>query len=50
LREKRKQAYVSHQDKPRYMTQMSDRDVVVIPSASLPENLKGVEEKTMGKA
>ena len=47
LSEDLRQAYIAHQDKPRFVTQISDRDVVVIPSTSLLDNLKGVVEKTV---
>ena len=42
LSEDLKKAYIAHQDEPRYVTQISDREVVVIPSTSLLDNLKGV--------
>ena len=48
LSEELRKAYISHQDKPRYVTKISDREVVVIPSESLLNNLKGVVEKTVG--
>ena len=48
LSEELRKAYVAHQDKPRFLTQISDRDVVVIPSTSLLDNLKGVVQKTVG--
>ncbi|MDY6953945.1 MAG: hypothetical protein SWE60_20770 [Thermodesulfobacteriota bacterium] len=48
LSEELKQAYIAHQDKPRYVTRVRDRDVVVIPSTSLLNNLKGVVEQTIG--
>jgi hypothetical protein len=48
LSEELKKAYIAHQDKPRYVTRISDRDVVVIPSASLLNNLKGVIKQTVG--
>ena len=48
LSEDLKKAYIAHQDKPRFVTKISDRDVVVIPSDSLVSNLKGVVEKTVG--
>ena len=48
LSEELRKAYISHQDKPRYVTKISDREVVVIPSASLLNNLKGVVEQTVG--
>ena len=50
LSEKLRQAYIAHQDKPRYVTKISNRNVVVIPSASLLESLKGVVEQTVGHA
>lgn len=43
-----RQAYIAHQDKPRFVTKISDRDVVVIPSTSLVDTLKGVVAKTVG--
>ena len=49
LSEKLKKAYIAHQDKPRYMTKISDRDIVVIPSTSLLDNLKGLVEETVGQ-
>ena len=48
LSEELKKAYIAHQDKPRYVTKISDRDVVVIPSESLLNNLKSVVEQTIG--
>ena len=48
LSEKLREAYIAHQDKPRYMTKICDREVVVIPSASLLGSLKGVVEQTVG--
>jgi hypothetical protein len=48
LSEDLRKAYIAHQDKPRFVTQISGRDVVVIPSTSLLDNLKGVVEKTVG--
>ena len=48
LSEELRKAYIAHQDKPRFITKVSDRDVVVIPSTSLVNNLKGVVEKTVG--
>ena len=42
-----RKAYIAHQDKPRFVTKISDREVVVIPSESLLSNLKGVVEKTV---
>ena len=47
LSEKLRKAYIAHQDKPRYVTRISDREVMVIPSASLVNNLKGVVEQTV---
>ncbi|MDY6990010.1 MAG: hypothetical protein SWQ30_18365 [Thermodesulfobacteriota bacterium] len=48
LSDELKQAYIAHQDKPRYVTRIRDREVVVIPSAALLNNLKGVVEQTIG--
>lgn len=48
LSEDLRKAYIAHQDKPRYVTRISDREVVVIPSTSLVNNLKGVVEQTVG--
>jgi len=48
LSEELKKTYIAHQDKPRYVTRISDREVVVIPSTSLLNNLKGVVEQTIG--
>lgn len=48
LSEKLRKAYIEHQDKPRYMTKISDREVVVIPSTSLLNNLKSVVAQTVG--
>jgi hypothetical protein len=48
LSEELRKAYISHQDRPRYVTKISDREVVVIPSISLVSNLKGVVEQTVG--
>ena len=48
LSEELKKVYIAHQDKPRYVTRISDREVVVIPSTSLLNNLKGVVEQTVG--
>ena len=48
LSEELRKAYIAHQDKPRYVTEISDREVVVIPSTSLVSNLKGVVEQTVG--
>mgnify|MGYP001822668205 FL=1 len=50
LNEKLRQAYIAHQDQPRYVTKISDRDIVVSPSPSLLDNLKDVVEKTVGHA
>ena len=47
LSEKLRKAYIAHQDKPRYVTQISDREVVVIPSTSLLNNLKSVVEQVV---
>jgi hypothetical protein len=43
-----RKAYIAHQDRPRYVTTISDREVVVIPSKSLVSNLKGVVEQSVG--
>jgi hypothetical protein len=48
LSEELKKAYIAHEDKPRYVAKISDRDVVVIPSESLRNKLKGVVEQTVG--
>ena len=48
LSEELRKAYIAHQDKPRYVTRISDREVVVIPSTSLLNNLKGVVEQAVG--
>jgi len=48
LSEELRKAYIAHQDKPRYVTKVSDREIVVIPSTSLVDNIKGVVEKTVG--
>jgi len=48
LSEELRKAYIAHQDKPRYMTKVSDREIVVISSTSLADQLKGVVEKTVG--
>jgi hypothetical protein len=48
LSEKLRQTYIAHQDKPRYLTKISDREVVVIPSTALLNNVKGVVEQTVG--
>ena len=47
LSEELRKAYIAHQDKPRYVTKISDREVMVIPSTSLVNNLKGVVEQTV---
>jgi hypothetical protein len=47
LSEKLRKAYIAHQDKPRYVTRISDREIVVIPSTSLLNNLKSVVEQTI---
>ena len=41
-------AYIAHQDEPRYVTQISDREVVAIPSTSLLNNLEGVVAQAVG--
>jgi hypothetical protein len=48
LSEELRKAYIAHQDKPRYVTTIKDREVVVIPSKSLLSNVKGVVEQTVG--
>lgn len=48
LSEELRKAYIAHQDKPRYVTKISDREIVVIPSTGLVSNLKGVVEQTVG--
>jgi hypothetical protein len=48
LSEELKNAYIAHQDKPRFVTRISDREVVVIPSTSLLNNVKGVVAQTVG--
>ena len=48
LSEKLRKAYIAHQDKPRYVTTINDRQIVVIPSTSLFDNLKGVVEQAVG--
>jgi len=48
LSEELRKTYIEHQDKPRYVTKISNREVVVIPSTSLLNNLKGVVEQTVG--
>ena len=48
LSEELRKAYIAHQDKPRYVTTIKDREVVVIPSMSLLSNVKGVVEQTVG--
>ena len=48
LSEALREAYVAHEDKPRFVTKIKDREVVVIPSASLVNNLDGVVEQTVG--
>jgi hypothetical protein len=48
LSEELRKAYIAHQDKPRYTARINDREVVVIPSTSLLNNLKGVVEQTVG--
>lgn len=47
LSEELRKAYIAHQEKPRYVTKILDREVVVIPSTSLLNNLKGVIEETV---
>lgn len=48
LSEELRKAYIAYQNKPRYVTKISDREVVVIPSTSLLNNLKNVVEQTVG--
>jgi hypothetical protein len=48
LSDELKKAYIAHQDEPRYVTQVSDREVVVIPSTSLLNNLQGVVAHAVG--
>jgi hypothetical protein len=48
LSEELKKAYVTHQEKPRYVTRISDRKVVVIPSTSLLNDLKDVVAQAIG--
>ena len=48
LSDELKKAYIDHQDEPRYVTQISDREVVVIPSTSLLDNLEGVVAQAVG--
>jgi hypothetical protein len=48
LSEDLRKTYIAHQDKPRYVTRINDREVVVIPSMSLVNNLKGVVEQAVG--
>ena len=48
LSEELKKAYIAHEDKPRFVTRISDREVVVIPSTSLLNTVKGVVEQTVG--
>jgi hypothetical protein len=48
LSEELREAYIAHQDKPRYVTQISDREVVVIASTSLRNDLKGVVNQAVG--
>jgi hypothetical protein len=43
-----KKAYITHQDEPRYVTRISDREVVVIPSTSLLDDLEGVVAQAVG--
>lgn len=48
LSEELRKTYIAHQDRPRYVTQISDREIVVIPSESLLNSLKGVVQQTVG--
>jgi len=48
LSEELTKVYIAHQDKPRYVTRISNREVVVIPSPALSDELKGVVKETVG--
>jgi hypothetical protein len=48
LSDELKKAYIAHEEEPRYLTRIRDREVVVIPSTSLLNNLKSVVEQTVG--
>jgi hypothetical protein len=48
LSDELKKAYIAHEDEPRYVTTVSDREVVVIPSESLLNHLEGVVQETVG--
>lgn len=48
LSEELKKTYVTYQEKPRYVTKINDREVVVIPSTSLLNDLKGVVAQAIG--
>jgi hypothetical protein len=48
LSEELKKAYIAHEDEPRYVTQINDREVVVIPSTSLSNNLEDVVTQAVG--
>lgn len=48
LSEELKKAYIAHQDEPRYVTQISEREVVVIPSTSLLNNVESVVAQAVG--
>ena len=48
LSEELKKAYIAHQNRPRFVTRVSERDVVVIPSTSLLNDVKAVVEQTVG--
>ena len=48
LSDELKKAYIAHQDEPRYVTKISDREVVVIPSTSLLNNVEGVVAQAVG--
>ena len=50
LSEELRKTYIAHQDKPRFVTKIKDRDVVVISSASLFNNLNGVVKETVGNS
>ncbi len=48
LSDELKNAYIAHQNEPRYVIQISNREVVVIPSTSLLNDLKGVVAQAVG--
>jgi hypothetical protein len=47
ISEELKSTYTEHQHKPRYRMRIGDRDVVVTPSESLLNDLKGVVQQTV---